>query len=355
VKVIRRPWLIIAVPFLFALVILAGVLVFFPSPFDIAARQILIDLSVGVLGSALIFLWLERFLNQVVNADGRTRGFDYADYVRRMAKSKEKIRILVTFTNLLTMKPDYARVKHDFFETLEKLLVANPEIFAEILILDPFTDAADQRDAERQDESVIDRIQENLMELYKRLTSPETKELYSRVKVKVYDRLPPFSFFQLDGMATIAFYRRNTTIEKSPQFTFEMKTPLGKFMDDVFLNIWADQDASKDIFQYVSVHIKTTDKTSGDVRHHSLHFVKRRHVHNIYVLLSALRDREAHELLINQDLDVDVYWKGKPIRCKYRERKYIHDSLELPTLISKKFGTIEHSSIVELQMADENN
>jgi hypothetical protein len=201
-------------------------------------EAIAVNVGTGLVGTALAFLLLNYYLPRISNAYGkRTEGITYSAIAANIARSRYRVRILSTFVYPLTSHSDYRELHDEFVNALATALRANGRLEVRILILDPASDAAKQRSEERDDD-VIRRIRENLLAFH-RLRSGQ--EVFRRIDVKLFDRLPPLSMFEWDDRASMSFYPRNKAITETSRFDFSTSTPLGTFMDDTFDDVWTDE------------------------------------------------------------------------------------------------------------------
>lgn len=305
---------------------------------------ILINMGTGILGAVLTFLLLNQFLPSVINADGRRKqGISYQEFAGHVRTSRKRVRVLSTFVYPLTNHPEYQGERKTLVDALNHALLAQPDLEVQILLLDPFSDAARQRDEERTDDDVILRIQENLSELHHLKHDRYYGQAFGKVQVKLYDRLPPLSMFQWDGRASMSFYPRYEVIHKTARFEFAMDTPLGVFMRDTFENVWQDvKTVDLDDYMYLTIRI---EPGAGQAHVRRVHFLEME-PSRFYVLLNVERDAETRSLLSMETPDpvVGIVRGGKLVPCTRARLRMSEDVLQRAR---RKYGAYDYQTIVE--------
>lgn len=343
-RVHPRPWHV-----LFSLVLSGTAMIVFAGDAGTRWNNGLINVGSGFIGAVITFLLLERYLPRISNANGSRRdGFSYSAFAAHVKRSKNRVRVLSTFIYPLTSHPEYQKEKKEFVEAVKRAVEKNRDIDIQILLLDPSSEAAKQRAEERKDDDVILRIRENLSELYRLREEPYHREVFERVEVKLYDRLPPLSVFQWDDRASMSFYPRQKKITETVRFEFATDTPLGAFMHETFEDVWNDP-ATKELDDYIFLRVQIEHRATGRTITPRVHFVESP-PNSFYVLLNV--DRDEHALaLLNGELahsHVSVA-RGKeilPCTCSRLEM-----SEHVRRLATRKYGHFEYQSMLELCLA----
>ncbi len=306
---------------------------------------ILINMGTGILGAVLTFLLLNQFLPSILNADGRRKqGISYQELAGHVRTSRKRVRILSTFVYPLTSHPEYQPQRKALVDALNHALLNQGDLEVQVLLLDPFSDAARQRDEERTDDDVILRIQENLSELHRLKHDRYYGQAFSKIEVKLYDRLPPLSIFQWDGRASMSFYPRYEVIHKTARFEFSMDTPLGMFMRDTFENVWQDVKTI-DLDEYIYLTIRIAHGT-GQAHTRKVHFLETE-PGRYHVLLNVERDADTRSLLAVDapTLAVGIVRGGRLLSCTCAELRMSEDVLHRAR---RKYGGYDYQTIVEL-------
>jgi hypothetical protein len=157
---------------------------------------LLLNLGTDFVGVVVTFIIFNLILDKIEEA--RIKEFDRFDlprFVREMRGATDEVRVLSTWTDLLKSDP----IKPKFFEAIRSLIQRGPTV--KILLLDPYSIAAQQRDkeiergarrrGERPDErdSVQSVIRRNLRDLNAFMATLSDDE-QERVQVRIYDATP---------------------------------------------------------------------------------------------------------------------------------------------------------------------
>ncbi|HEY0014969.1 MAG TPA: DUF5919 domain-containing protein [Longimicrobium sp.] len=301
-------------------------------------EAIAVNVGTGLVGTALAFLLLNYYLPRISNAYGkRTEGITYSAIAANIARSRYRVRILSTFVYPLTSHSDYRELHDEFVNALATALRANGRLEVRILILDPASDAAKQRSEERDDD-VIRRIRENLLAFH-RLRSGQ--EVFRRIDVKLFDRLPPLSMFEWDDRASMSFYPRNKAITETSRFDFSTSTPLGTFMDDTFDDVWTDEK-TRALDDYIFLHLRFRHFSTVDHRAYYVEVDGR-----TWVLLNRERDATACAVVSGHapGLEISMVRDEQVVPCAYAVRD---DTAPLRHAAKQKYGAFDADLVVEI-------
>lgn len=327
-----RPW------YLLAGMALAGVAVLVWADPVRNLEAIAVNVGTGLVGTALAFLLLNYYLPRISNAYGkRTEGITYSTIAANIARSRHRVRILSTFVYPLTSHPDYRGLHDEFMDALATALRANSRLDVRILILDPASDAAKQRSEERDDD-VIRRIRENLLALH-RLRSGQ--EVFRRIDVKLFDRLPPLSMFEWDDRASMSFYPRNKAITETARFDFATSTPLGTFMDDTFDDVWTDEK-TRALDDYIFLQLRFRHFSTVDHRAYYVEADGR-----TWVLLNRERDATACAVVSGHapGLEISMVRNEQVVLCTYSVH---HDAAPLQHAAKQKYGAFDADLVIQI-------
>jgi hypothetical protein len=297
-------------------------------------RDLFVNLAAGLVGAVLTFWVFEIYLREIRRSEGIARkGFEYAEFIKNASRAKERIRILTTFTHLLSD----ARTRQEFRHALFHALRGNDELPVQLLLLDPFSNAARQRDEDRgPSENVIRLIQDNLVQLFDLCDDP----VFRSVEVRIYDLLPPISLFQWDNYASMSFYPRGRSISEADRFELSMNTPLGRFLNDTFESIWKDKK-TKRLHEYMRLPIHIMNPLTGEAEEHAVPFVKEHGECVFYMLLN--RQHQKWGWSLSEDLPLRVVWKGARIECSVKE---------VPNDQTGVFERVFHSAVAKYSRFD---
>lgn len=342
---LRRPKIIVLI-----VIIMFIIFIVLAANFQGTIKDIFLNLGTELGGALITVIFLDIILKQVRKSDGKQiEGFDYNKFNENIRKTKTQVRVLTTFTYLLSDDAKNRQSRREFRESLAYLVKNRHNITIQFLLLDPFSDAADQRAEERQDEKVIYQIKQNLSELY--YLKKDTA--FQRVHVKVYDALPRISLFQWDDNASMSFYPRNRSISETDRFEFSVNTPLGDFLTRTFNDLWTDEKTI-DINQYMCVGLQAKTEI-GWTELYNVHFVKLKN-HNHFYLLVTSNEEWAWILAQAKDapIDLKVIFRDEVFICQCREIDQnieFQKFKEISAMASSKYGRSEFQKILELKQS----
>ncbi len=273
-------------------------------------RDLLLHLGAGLVGAVITFIIFEIYLAEMKKAEGEeTTGIDYHQFLRKTRSSYRLIRILTTYTYLLSCD----HLRHEFREALSYILRNRKDIHVQFLLLDPFSDAARQREEDRKDEKVIEKIVGNLVELDYLKQDP----IYDKIEVKIYDALPPISLFQCDDSASMSFYPRDQAISQTDRFELSMETPLGKFLTRTFETLWK-HNTTKSLDEYMFLKIRLENPSTRQQEEHRVHFVREEQPVGFYLLLNKQHDKWAWGLPLRdkEPIALKVRWENSEFDYK---------------------------------------
>ncbi|HEX2204898.1 MAG TPA: hypothetical protein VHG91_16430 [Longimicrobium sp.] len=310
-------------------------------------QGILINMGTGLLGAVVTYYLLDFLLQRFMNADGRSyEKLSYTDFAGQVKRSRTQVRILTTFLYPLTTHLDYEQERKELVGALNDVIRQQKEkIEVQILILDPTSEAAKQRNEERADDDIILRIQENLSEFQRLREEPYHRASFQHVNVKLFDRLPPLALFQSDDRASMAFYPRHMKISDAARFEFSMGSPLGKFMTKTFDNLWDDEKTKKlDDYISLALHIEHIDREN--VIERRVHFVEDG-PGVFYLLLRKDGDADTLALLTGdlQGLRIGIRRHGIVRPCTCSE---LSVSTQIVDLSRRKYGSFPYQNVVRV-------
>jgi len=272
-------------------------------------RDLLLHLGAGLVGAVITFIIFEIYLAEMKKAEGEeTKGIDYHEFVKRIRSSYRLIRVLGTYTYLLSRD----HLRHEFREAVSYALRNREDIIVQFLLLDPFSDAARQREEDRKDEKVIEKIVGNLLELYYLKQDP----IFAKIEVKIYDALPPISLFQCDDRASMSFYPRDQAISQTDRFELSMETPLGKFLTRTFESLWKHR-TTKSLEEYMFLKVRLENPLTRQQEEYRVHFVREERIFAFYLLLNKQHDKWAWGLPLShkEPIALRIRWENSEVDC----------------------------------------
>lgn len=339
-RLTRREWSVIGI-----LTVIGTILVVLSLVGGETLVGILSNFGVGLVSAVIIFIILELVLEHIHETAGHAeRGFNYKEWVDQSKRSKKQLRVLNTFTELLIESGRYDLEKQRFLAYLRSFAVdSEQEDFTmQFLFLDPYSQAAEQRQIDRQKSSpydhdkekntedtinVIQAIKDNLSTLY--YLKQDLGAAGKRIEVKLFYTLPPFQLFQLDKAASITYYprQRGTSDIRTLRFDFSIETPLGDFVRSTFEEIWQDGDATKTLEDYMQIEV-VVNKEGVHSLSENAHFLKTRG-QDLYTLFFESTDNTDSKLLaamfsaISGDVDIVLKWRSskamREVKCSVKE------------------------------------
>ncbi|GAA0401538.1 hypothetical protein Acor_38380 [Acrocarpospora corrugata] len=212
---------------------------------------------------------------------------------------------------------------------------------ARVLLLDPSSTAAEQREEEIRPVRVRDVICDNLryLDLFTR-TIPEP--LRPRFQVRIYDALPSIQLYRWDDKGLISFFPIGVRASASPHLEVVMSSPLGEFVHERFEALW-HHPSTRPLTEYMELPVSV--RHAGIVIHEcAVRFIEldgTRYIegarmlaqltdHGIHGLDLVLEDRIFTLSRVSAEDDAD----HAPVNQAFR-LKYGRSSLGESTLIMK--------------------
>ena len=230
-----RPWHLLVVILVLAVAVIAAAFFVEERP-----KDILLGVGTNLLSSVVFFLLLEIYWERMQRANGkRVAGFDYATFAADVAKSSV-VRVMGTFVFPLTDDPRFADARTKLLAALAAITRRPMFGGIQLLFLDPDSSAAKNRAAEQTNYDVLACIRQQADTLREFLAGLQAAAGGVKVEVKLTSRMPPFALFQTDDVASLSFYFRNRPLAGVDSYTFFLDTPLGKFVERTFDDLWDD-------------------------------------------------------------------------------------------------------------------
>ena len=172
--------------------------------------------------------------------------FPYLKFIERLERCDDLVRIMDTSSSVLdvtTAEGDEADERQRCVTALRNVLAADNEVRVEILLLDPTSDAARQRNTDLRGEGidVSAGVSRNLA-LLNEIRNGLPDGARSKLLVKLYNATPACAYYRVDDRASIAFYSLRTSSERGAHVDVALKEKLGKIVNDHFRDIREDAD-----------------------------------------------------------------------------------------------------------------
>jgi tetratricopeptide (TPR) repeat protein len=187
---------------------------------------------------------------------GRLLGdFDPAYFIDRVAASRRMVRILNTWTDLVTD----ANVRA-FGVAVGAALDGGALV--QILLLDPDSLAAEQRAADlRGTIDVRGLIRENLWRL-DALRAATDPTLRARMTVRVYSETPLTAYHRWDSGALVSTFPVGHSSAATTQHETTIDSPLAQFIEQRFESLWSP-DGSVSLQDYLRLPLRLTSQGEG--------------------------------------------------------------------------------------------
>jgi hypothetical protein len=229
-------------------------------------QQILINLGasfVGVVATVLILdplIERSRKPEEVIHTE-----FPYALFLDGIAYSSRTIRIMGAWPYVM----DHPWRKQ-FLAALT--LAAERGVRIQILVLDPFSRAAEQRASDLDNRFDVTSVITDVLVTFMRLTDSLPPSAASRLEVRVYSSLPPARMYRWDGQAISSFFPMGNWVGSDiKHYETNMNSRLAQFVDEQFVLLWRDVDTVPVVrYMYVEVRISLAD---AQVESRSLEYV----------------------------------------------------------------------------------
>ncbi|GIH28242.1 hypothetical protein Aph01nite_65520 [Acrocarpospora phusangensis] len=210
------------------------------------------DLLLNIGASVLVIAFSYAIIDPIFEELRRSRVeehplFDdqrYSDHVRA---AERVVAIMDVGSHLLEGQASRER----FLDCLRAAL--RNGVTARLLLLDPSSTAAEQREEEIRPVRVRDVICDNLryLDLFTQ-TLPEP--LRARFQVRVYDALPSIQLYRWDDKGLISFFPIGVRASASAHLEVVMSSPLGEFVHERFEALW-HHPSTRPLTEYMEVPV----------------------------------------------------------------------------------------------------
>lgn len=336
--------------------------------------DVTINLYTEIIGAIIVFYFLTRFFEENNFTEGVTKKFEAQEFFKELRNSQE-LKIYVTYSILVNSKNlsgESHSLANDFLENLKDRLKSDRRFKAQILILDPSSKIAEQRQMElhshKDKRQAIPYIEENLWLLFDFISNnSEIPEINARLKVHVYNSIPRFALFQAGKKVWLTFYDRNRNLSESDFFVFKphnnlisLRPPLGSFVLDNFDEVWSDSSSTYTINDYFigRLYFLSTKELTLESEAPVYYYQNGKYFYTImyYDKIDLKKNiyREGFIRLIERlkknELTAELDWmKGKKERLKFlRMEKIGKDSDEANRIIQKYIDLTNLKDSLEL-------
>lgn len=238
-----------AIPCAFLFSVFGAWFTFLPGSVYFLNRDAAMGLGVELLGGVLLVVCL----SWIGWRDKSKNGINYRELEATLVGVKRRFYILTTYTYLFNsleeIEPPVNRTHvKDCRRQLDKLASLKPEVEIRILVMDPDSEGAKERQKHRPDSNVIENIRENCHELHKWKLNFNGR--WNKVAVRVYRDLPRLSLKIWDDTCSVAFFERGKPQSSCKRTEVFASSPIGKLVEASFNDLWEDEQTMT-IEQYV--------------------------------------------------------------------------------------------------------
>ncbi len=207
--------------------------------------------GIGIASSLLIFFLLDySFKNHRERNAKVWKKFSLPDFISDIKYAENTIRIYSTYSHLFDEEESWEDFKEAVLDRYSSQDAKR--LVIEILLLDPNSYAAKQRNQERDSENIIERIENNIENLDNWINHGQNKKLLSRfIQVRVTDSLPRHQHHQIDETINFAFYPQNMAASEASYLRCSSWTEVGKYASQSFEEVWHDRNVTVSLNEYV--------------------------------------------------------------------------------------------------------
>ena len=202
-----------------------------------AWRDVLINVGASVITVFLTALALEPLVEQgrrpeeVIHPD-----FPHQRFLDGMEASGHRVRIMGAWPYVMDQQ-----WRPSFLATLTRTLARG--VVVEILVMDPTSKAAEQRDVDLRHEVAVSAVISDVMAELSRYQRGLPESSAARLGVRVFDSLPPARLYRWDNRAISSFFPMGTGLGTEVRhYETNVTSSLGRFVDEQFELAWRDRD-----------------------------------------------------------------------------------------------------------------
>lgn len=212
-----------------------------------AWRDVLLNVGASVITVFLTALVLEPLVEQgrrpeeVIHPD-----FPHQRFLDGMESSAHRVRIMGAWPYVMDQQ-----WRPLFLAVLDRTLARG--VTVEILVMDPTSKAAEQRDADLGHEVQVSAVISNVLAELSRFHRGLPESAARRLGVRVFDSLPPARLYRWDNRAISSFFPMGTGLGTEVRhYETNVTSSLGRFVDEQFDLAWRDRD-TRDLQEYLTV------------------------------------------------------------------------------------------------------
>jgi hypothetical protein len=212
-----------------------------------AWRDVLINVGASVITVFLTALALEPLVEQgrrpeeVIHPD-----FPHQRFLDGMEGSTHRVRIMGAWPYVMDQQ-----WRPLFLATLSRTL--DRGVVVEILVMDPTSKAAEQRDVDLHHEVQVSAVISDVIADLSRYQRGLPESSAARLGVRVFDSLPPARLYRWDNRAISSFFPMGTGLGTEVRhYETNVTSSLGRFVDEQFDLAWRDRD-TRDLQDFLTV------------------------------------------------------------------------------------------------------
>ena len=212
-----------------------------------AWRDVLINIGASVVTVFLTVLAVEPLLEQgrrpeeVIHPD-----FPHQRFLDGMEASAHRVRIMGAWPYVMDQQ-----WRPVFLETLTRTLARG--VVVEILVMDPTSKAAEQRDVDLGHEVRVAVVISGVLGELSRFQHDLPESSADRLGVRVFGSLPPARLYRWDNRAISSFFPMGTGLGTEVRhYETNVTSSLGRFVDEQFDLAWRDRD-TRTLEDYLTV------------------------------------------------------------------------------------------------------
>jgi hypothetical protein len=213
-------------------------------------------LAGNFIGALVILYFAEPLIRQARDAQTEVvPGVDLTGMIASIVKSRQPVRVLEISTYLLADQHRF-----EFLKAVRTAVARGVQV--QILILDPETDSAVQRDRELVDIDLLGLIRSNLLHLWQLSQEPDMTKWPDVFAVRLYSNLPGLQIYQSEQRAHIALFIPGMRSDRAPQLVTKLATTLGGYAGEYFDDVW-NADSTFTLDGYWKVGVTLDDPAAG--------------------------------------------------------------------------------------------
>lgn len=326
--------------------------------------------GVELVGGVTLYFFLELYWRKYLETRADGISLDYNELISDIEKAENELIVYSTFSYLFDSEYE-GDEKHSKYKKIDKgylwervsdilrnKVAENNSFKIKILLLDPASEAAKQRNRERleyhKEDDIVTALNRNLSELWDFVSKPGVEKYQNRILIKVSNLTPRFQMHKIDNRMIVGFYPEGKSALLSGNNTLlNAKTPAGKIFLDAFFEVWnpEDQNLALSVYDYRYTTLELVPLNERTHKKQEILRVKYIDLESRGIII-LLKEGDKDNVLFNQEYTAHYQFKPRKNGMLYNCVEKIKDPREF--LFSKNYANqdVDVASTVRAKYGD---